>query len=143
MSTGRELSFEWSHHAISSTDSKFRVILQNSIMYSGSERVNYRNQTSCRLYFTVCIHSLSLSLSLSLLHMLRATKIALYLIVVKNTIRIIRTCKCHWKALLAVLIFSLSRVLPFGNNKKNRIFSNSRCTCKVHASYMVVNFSKL
>ena len=49
-----------SHHGISSTDSKFRVILQNSIMYSGSERVNYRNQTSCRLYFTVCIHSLSL-----------------------------------------------------------------------------------
>ena len=37
--TGRELSFEWSHHRISSTDSKVRVTLQNSIKHSGSERV--------------------------------------------------------------------------------------------------------
>ena len=41
-STGRELSFEWSHHRISSTDSKVRVTLQNSIKHSGSERVKYR-----------------------------------------------------------------------------------------------------
>ena len=39
-STGRELSFEWSHHRISSTDSKARVTLQNSIKHPGSERVN-------------------------------------------------------------------------------------------------------
>ena len=39
-STGRELSFEWSHHRISSIDSKVRVTLQNSIKHSGSERVN-------------------------------------------------------------------------------------------------------
>ena len=39
VSTGRELSFEWSHHRISSTDSKVRVTLQNSIKHSGSERV--------------------------------------------------------------------------------------------------------
>ena len=39
-STDRELSFEWSHHRISSTDSKVRVTLQNSIKHSGSERVN-------------------------------------------------------------------------------------------------------
>ena len=38
-STGREVSFEWSHHRISSTDSKVRVTLQNSIKHSGSERV--------------------------------------------------------------------------------------------------------
>ena len=38
-STGRELSFEWSHHRISSIDSKVRVTLQNSIKHSGSERV--------------------------------------------------------------------------------------------------------
>ena len=38
-STGRELSFEWSYHRISSTDSKVRVTLQNSIKHSGSERV--------------------------------------------------------------------------------------------------------
>ena len=38
-SAGRELSFEWSHHRISSTDSKVRVTLQNSIKHSGSERV--------------------------------------------------------------------------------------------------------
>ena len=41
VSTGRdlELSFEWSHHRISSTDSKVKVTLQNSIIHSGSERV--------------------------------------------------------------------------------------------------------
>ena len=39
MSTGRELSFEWPHHRISSTDSQVRVTLQNSIKHSGSERV--------------------------------------------------------------------------------------------------------
>ena len=38
-STDRELSFEWSHHRISSIDSKVRVTLQNSIKHSGSERV--------------------------------------------------------------------------------------------------------
>ena len=38
-STGRELSFVWSHHRISSTDSRVRVTLQNSIKHSGSERV--------------------------------------------------------------------------------------------------------
>ena len=36
----RELSFEWSHHRILLADSKVRVTLQNSIKYSGSERVN-------------------------------------------------------------------------------------------------------
>ena len=40
MSSGRELSSEWSHHRISSTYSKNRVTLQNSIKHSGSERVN-------------------------------------------------------------------------------------------------------
>ena len=38
-SKGRELSFEWSHHRILSTDSKVRVTLQNSIKHSSSERV--------------------------------------------------------------------------------------------------------
>ena len=41
-STGRELSFEWSHHRISSTDSKVRVTLQNSIKHSGGERVKMK-----------------------------------------------------------------------------------------------------
>ena len=39
VSSGREVSFEWSHHRISSTDSKVLVALQTSIKYSGSERV--------------------------------------------------------------------------------------------------------
>ena len=38
-STGRELSFEWSHHRMLSTDSKVRVTLQISIKHSSSERV--------------------------------------------------------------------------------------------------------
>ena len=38
-STGRELSFEWSHHTISYADSKVGVALQNSVKYSGSEGV--------------------------------------------------------------------------------------------------------
>ena len=32
-------AFEWSHHRISSADSKVRVTLQNSIKHSGSEGV--------------------------------------------------------------------------------------------------------
>ena len=43
---GREVSFEWSHHRISSADSKVRVTLQNSIKYSGSERANFLTFTS-------------------------------------------------------------------------------------------------
>ena len=39
-STGRELSFEWSHHRISSIDSRVRVTLQNPVKHSGSERVS-------------------------------------------------------------------------------------------------------
>ena len=40
VSTGRELSFEWSHHTISSASSLVRVTLQNSIKHFGSERDN-------------------------------------------------------------------------------------------------------
>ena len=39
-STDGELSFEWSHHRISSIDSKIRVTLPNSMKHSGSERVS-------------------------------------------------------------------------------------------------------
>ena len=38
-STDRQVSFEWSPHRISSTDSKVRATLQNSIIHSGSERI--------------------------------------------------------------------------------------------------------
>ncbi|MCG8406875.1 MAG: hypothetical protein MI923_16885, partial [Phycisphaerales bacterium] len=33
-----ELSFEWSHHRISSTNAKVTVTFQNSLKHSGSER---------------------------------------------------------------------------------------------------------
>ena len=36
-STGREVSLEWSLHRILSLESKVRVTLQNSIIYSGSK----------------------------------------------------------------------------------------------------------
>ena len=38
VSTGRELSFEWSHHKISSANSKVRITLQNS---TSRERVKW------------------------------------------------------------------------------------------------------
>ena len=44
VSTGRELSFEWSHHRISSTNAKVTVTFQNSIKHSGSERVNINHR---------------------------------------------------------------------------------------------------
>ena len=50
-SKGRGLSFEWSHHRISSTNSRVRVTSQNSIKHSGSERVK-QPETS----YTHCIH---------------------------------------------------------------------------------------
>ena len=37
-STTEEVSFEWSHHRISSTDSKVRTTLHVSIIDSGRER---------------------------------------------------------------------------------------------------------
>ena len=42
---GREGSFEWWHHRISSTDSKVRDTLQDSIKHSGSERVKAWTRT--------------------------------------------------------------------------------------------------
>ena len=42
-STGRELSFEWSHHRISSIESKVKVTLQNPIKQCGSERVKTKS----------------------------------------------------------------------------------------------------
>ena len=39
-STAKEVSFEWSHHRISSTDSKVRTALHFFIIDSGSERVD-------------------------------------------------------------------------------------------------------
>ena len=38
-STAEEVSFEWSHHRISSTDSRVRTIFQDSIFHLGWERV--------------------------------------------------------------------------------------------------------
>ena len=46
VSTDRELSFEWSHHRISSIESKVKVTLQNPIKQSGSERVNRFHQNA-------------------------------------------------------------------------------------------------
>ena len=53
VSTGREFSFEWSHHRISSTDSKVRVTLQNSIKHSGSERVKTKSTLILHTYFVL------------------------------------------------------------------------------------------
>ena len=50
-STGRDLSFEWSHR-ISSIDSKGRVISQNPIKHSGSERVKISTQARRRLLYS-------------------------------------------------------------------------------------------
>ena len=41
-STAEEVSFEWSHHRILSTDSKVRTTLRDSNIHSASERVNER-----------------------------------------------------------------------------------------------------
>ena len=41
-STGGDVSFEWSHHSILSTDSKISTTLKDSNIHSGSERVNVR-----------------------------------------------------------------------------------------------------
>ena len=46
-SIGRELSFEWSHHRISSIESKVKVTLQNPIKQSGSEGVKVTWNLKC------------------------------------------------------------------------------------------------
>ena len=47
-STAKEVSFEWSHDRISSTDSKVRATLHVSINDCGSERV--KNAVYCHLH---------------------------------------------------------------------------------------------
>ena len=51
-STGRDLSFKWSHHRISSIDSKGRVSLQNPIKHCGSERVKISIQARRGLLYS-------------------------------------------------------------------------------------------
>ena len=51
-STGRDLFFEWSHHRISSIDSKGRVILQNPVKHCGSERVKISIQARRGLLYS-------------------------------------------------------------------------------------------
>ena len=56
-STAEEVSFKWSHHRISSTDSKVRTTLRVSIIDCGSDRVKLRSLLSRRvesLMFFVC-----------------------------------------------------------------------------------------
>ena len=51
-STAKDASFEWSHHRISSTDSKVKTTLHVSIIHSGSERVNL-GATQERITFSI------------------------------------------------------------------------------------------
>ena len=52
-STGRELSSEWSHHRISSIDSKVRVTLQNPLKHSGNERVHVACEPFGQRWYTL------------------------------------------------------------------------------------------
>ena len=60
-SNAKEVSFDWSHHRILSTDSKVRTTLHVSIIDSGSEMVGsavfYQNQTSLAAYHVYLIPS--------------------------------------------------------------------------------------
>ena len=47
-STAKEVSFEWSHHRISPTDSKVRTTLHVSLIDSGCDRAEITNV--CLLY---------------------------------------------------------------------------------------------
>ena len=58
-STTEEVSFEWSHHKISSADLRVKVTLQNSIEHSGSERVKHYVGLVCRL----CNHKVSFAVN--------------------------------------------------------------------------------
>ena len=51
-STAEEVSFEWSHHGISSTDSKVRIALHVSITDFGKERVKAPAQKVANLAFS-------------------------------------------------------------------------------------------
>ena len=57
--TGRELSFEWSHHRVMSADSKVRVTLQNSIKHSGSERVKSATGRMPSFYYPTRIQKMN------------------------------------------------------------------------------------
>ena len=65
VSTGRELSFEWSHHRILSAESKVRVTLQNSIKHSGSERVKEKKIKKCTAIINWLMLKAKISLSMA------------------------------------------------------------------------------
>ena len=52
-STGRVVSFEWSHHRISSIESKVKVTLQNPIKQPGSERVKTKSTLILHTYLVL------------------------------------------------------------------------------------------
>ena len=64
-STAKEVSFEWSHHRVSSTDSKVRTTLHVSIIDSGSERDkgvtvtliqnSYKHWSSCCVFLCAAL----------------------------------------------------------------------------------------
>ena len=70
-STGRELSFEWSHHRILSRDSKVRVTLQNPLKHSGSERVKKCRRIFPNLFMSIdkkkCLKKVYLKVSVNFL----------------------------------------------------------------------------
>ena len=73
VSTGRELSFEWSHHKISSANSKVRITLQNS---TSRERVKwspYFPMSSYCLIAIIFVHLLLLSLNVLFMSQLFVT----------------------------------------------------------------------
>ena len=53
-STAEEVSFEWSHHRISSTDSKVRTTLYVSLIDSGRERVNLTRKAWGKFWTMLC-----------------------------------------------------------------------------------------
>ena len=49
-STAEEVSFEWSHHRILSTDSKVKTTLHVSIIDSGSEKVKLNLPAAIQIF---------------------------------------------------------------------------------------------
>ena len=60
-STAEEVSFEWSHHRISSTNSKVRTTLHVAIIDPGSERVKLvvlKPEHTVQLFLRCCAQQL-------------------------------------------------------------------------------------
>ena len=106
-STGRELSFKWSHRSLS-THSEVKTTLRDSNIHSGSERVNFIVNLSSS-YSLIIAFSSNLCLRLRLLRRLRLLLLLVTTTAICYVVTSLRTLLLHWIIVHATAIVMNSK----------------------------------